>query len=571
MFKQAMDSFLYDEESRKKWAYDYGRIRERAAGAPPITCEFMNCPHIHSCNRRGYKSCAVHIPKRKGEIRRTSSPTPGQTLAESRHELEIAWQTAYSSDDHDIHLILVDTGVGKTHTMLNTPLTKTMVAAPTHLLKEQHGEDYKHGTFLLWPMQPSLPDDYAQKIAACHASGVGNVKKIIEQFAENSKDAGLVKKCHEYLAASVAINNAQLVFCTHEKVFNCNNTVIDTIIFDEDPISAILKTIVVQREDLRILHDWVTQLMDRGENKGPLEAMAGKLASLMTAPPGLLPESKPLSRSFINGIIGRKDYPALHSPVHSICLTSACQKGEDGNFTCIEVRRLPGDKKVIILSASANVLLYQKLFGDRVKVTDLRGTALRGRIYQHNARSYSKSFLQKLAQSELENMIKKDVKQYRLDGVITYKQLEKVIDGKCVLGNTDIPMFTHYGAQYGLNQFQGKNTGVYGVPHKTDDVYKLLARAVGFEATGSMRYQTIDRNGYEFEVWTYDNLDLRELQLCMIEGEYLQAVGRARLVSNDCDVHVFSNYPVPKALLEGDEKQAILPQTTPSLPVKEAV
>ena len=40
---------------------------------------------------------------------------------------------------------------------------------------------------------------------------------------------------------------------------------------------------------------------------------------------------------------------------------------------------------------------------------------------------------------------------------------------------------------------------------------------------------------------------LREIQLYLIESELIQAVGRARLLRNDCTVTVLSNLPITQA------------------------
>jgi len=62
-----------------------------------------------------------------------------------------------------------------------------------------------------------------------------------------------------------------------------------------------------------------------------------------------------------------------------------------------------------------------------------------------------------------------------------------------------------------------------------------------------MRYQEIERNNYKFWFMTYDDEDLRDIQLWLIESEVEQAIGRARLLRNNCSVFLFSNYPLEQA------------------------
>lgn len=51
---------------------------------------------------------------------------------------------------------------------------------------------------------------------------------------------------------------------------------------------------------------------------------------------------------------------------------------------------------------------------------------------------------------------------------------------------------------------------------------------------------------------TYADEKMRNLQLFFIESELEQAVGRARLLRENCTVYVFSNYPCQQAELIQD-------------------
>jgi hypothetical protein len=42
----------------------------------------------------------------------------------------------------------------------------------------------------------------------------------------------------------------------------------------------------------------------------------------------------------------------------------------------------------------------------------------------------------------------------------------------------------------------------------------------------------------------YDNLELREIQLGLIESDLIQAIGRARTLRTDATVEVYSNFPL---------------------------
>jgi hypothetical protein len=59
-----------------------------------------------------------------------------------------------------------------------------------------------------------------------------------------------------------------------------------------------------------------------------------------------------------------------------------------------------------------------------------------------------------------------------------------------------------------------------------------------------MEYQTIQWKGRQFKFQTFNNPDLRNIQLHLIEGELTQAIGRARTIRTEAQVEVFSNFPL---------------------------
>lgn len=59
-----------------------------------------------------------------------------------------------------------------------------------------------------------------------------------------------------------------------------------------------------------------------------------------------------------------------------------------------------------------------------------------------------------------------------------------------------------------------------------------------------MSYQKIEYNGFKFMFNCYDNEELREIQLSIIEAELIQTVGRARTLKTDATVDLYSNFPL---------------------------
>ena len=59
-----------------------------------------------------------------------------------------------------------------------------------------------------------------------------------------------------------------------------------------------------------------------------------------------------------------------------------------------------------------------------------------------------------------------------------------------------------------------------------------------------MGYKEIEYNGFKFMFNCYDNLELRKIQLGLIESDLIQAIGRARTLRTDAKVEVYSSFPL---------------------------
>ena len=81
-----------------------------------------------------------------------------------------------------------------------------------------------------------------------------------------------------------------------------------------------------------------------------------------------------------------------------------------------------------------------------------------------------------------------------------------------------------------------------------------------FDKNAKLKYQVVRYNEFMFWFMTFDNdhESLRNIQFWMIESELEQAVGRARLLLENCTVNVFSNFPLMQAHLKKSEYDEIL-------------
>lgn len=111
----------------------------------------------------------------------------------------------------------------------------------------------------------------------------------------------------------------------------------------------------------------------------------------------------------------------------------------------------------------------------------------------------------------------------------------------------------YFGKTEGFNVYEGKNLLVLGTPHNVPFIYQLIGCSLGYEADEKMTVLEAENNGYLFQIMTYKNQDMRNLQFYFLESELEQAVGRARLLRYPCTVYLFSNFPLMQAEInQGD-------------------
>ncbi len=129
--------------------------------------------------------------------------------------------------------------------------------------------------------------------------------------------------------------------------------------------------------------------------------------------------------------------------------------------------------------------------------------------------------------------------------VITFMSNTVTLNQEYIKENGELGIY--FGNTRGYNDLKGKDMVVIGTPHINPIVYLFHAEFIGIDTNSidkKMDYQTIQHNGMQFKFKAFNNLDLREIQLNLIEGELIQAVGRARTIRTDAKVQVYSNFPL---------------------------
>ena len=221
-----------------------------------------------------------------------------------------------------------------------------------------------------------------------------------------------------------------------------------------------------------------------------------------------------------------------------VCKASKDNKLEDDMIYFLKSAELFKNVKYIMVSATADEKICRDYFGKRmVDFYQCKMASYEGTLHQYPQKSMSRSSM-----ANNPGIVSKLMARFGIDEdkVITFMK-ENI--GELHFGNTE-----------GSNTLEGEDILVIGTPYHADFIYKLAAFTMGldFDEDEEMESLLVTNNGYRFWFTTYQNEDLRAVQFWMIESEFEQAVGRARLLRNPCKVDLFSNFPLRQAEMVED-------------------
>jgi hypothetical protein len=205
---------------------------------------------------------------------------------------------------------------------------------------------------------------------------------------------------------------------------------------------------------------------------------------------------------------------------------------EDG-ISFLKPVRFRKNTKYIMISATVDQTICEYYFGkDNIEFYECEKAKYKGRINQYHDNPYSRYVIAQ------DTSIFEHIKKWSgFINTITYQIYQL---GPLWFGNTS-----------GCDFMKGENIDVIGTPHQPEWIYKLFASSLHglkFDKDAKIKPgKIVTHNGYRFRFTTYDDDVLRAIQFYMIETELEQAVGRARLLRNDCTVNLFSNFPLHQA------------------------
>ena len=449
-------------------------------------------------------------------------------LVEAEEKLKNQFEKVLKSDQKGkIHLIKLPTAIGKTR--LVTTTNKTTIALPTSKLKEEVAERMTV-SYQITPNPIKFNDERINNIIGYYYSmglqqkAVAVLHKIVSGRFKYTVSEEDLKYAKDYLdQLEKCLKSDETVLTTHTKAVHTKFKH-DTLIFDEDPIGALIQINQIKISDLFVAE--LTLQKNRQDLTNVINILKNANSGEIISSPTILIELDELVEKL-------SENTKIESNVFGFFASSFFIKDAfDPNLIhYVSKKELPEDKNIIILSATINTKIYKLLFGDRIEIFDIGEVEQKGTIFQYTNRSCSRKGLSKYV-----NQISEAVGDKK---VITFKTFTDQFS------NSSKEMY--FGNCSGYNTLAGESLVVVGTPHRNNVEYLLLAKVLGVNFKTSdttMGFKETEYNGFRFMFNCYDNSELREIQLGLIESDLIQAVGRARTLRTEAIVEIYSNFPL---------------------------
>lgn len=525
---------FYDLEKTDKWKYDLKYMKQN--DYKPQHCDGF-CPYYKECIHGKNILSTVH-PQRGIMEKISGYHEEFYPLEEVQEDTYHAICDAYHASGNGIWIIKSMTSVGKTTSYLKlmqeNPGDRFLIAAPTNLLKDEIcGKARKmrmkvKKTPSLEQIKDELPDKMWKHIRKLYKSGQ---YRCVHPYIYETLKKKNIPCLLEYIEEREALKNWNgSVITTHRYLFSMDEKRLreyDAVIIDED---IIFKSILPNQGEITLSR--LEKLLKKTTDRRLAKKIKRLLKSAET-------QSciEPGSFEWDYEEDGGSDDKPTGFDMPSFCRAEQFyirRKSEETNLKKDTVTFLKPvsfkSVKYIMVSATADENICRNYFNGReIHFYECKRAAYQGELKQYPDRSMSRTCIENHS-----GIIQKLMERFHMDKakVITFKK-ENI--GSLHFGNTE-----------GSNTLEGQDILVVGTPYHAEFLYKLAALEMGaaFDEDEKMKPQAVTHNGYQFWFTTFENEELREIHFWMLESELEQAVGRARLLRNACEVHLFSNFPL---------------------------
>lgn len=536
MEKRLEYSDLYpDDIKNDKWEIDLSYMRDYY----PESCD-KYCPYHKECQHSKNILATVHV--KPGSMEKISGYREEfVSMEEMQDDVYNAVSNAFYAGGKQFYVIKAMTGAGKSHSyiriMRENSGSKFIIAAPTNLLKNEILEKAKSEgirvkkTPSLEEIKDEIPDKIWEHIQKLYKRGQ---YRSVHPYISNQLKKEEIPCLEKYMKKREKMKTWDgCVITTHRYLLSMEKERLDgfdSIIIDED---ILFKSIISNQGEISV----PTLKKLKKETKNP--HLKDKIRKLLKA----AEEQSCIELESIEW--DEEDEDEEGNKKMQFDLSAFCRaeyfyirrQKDDKNLkndmvAFLKPSEFPG-AKYIIVSATADEEIYGWYFGkENVDFYECKKAEYKGELKQYYEKSMSRSSM-----ADNPGIVEKLLRWFGLsiNNLITFKSQGK---GELHFGNTE-----------GSNMLEGQDILVVGTPYHIEFLYKLVAFSMGveFEEDEKMTKQTTEHNGYRFKFTTFRDADLRHIHLWMIESELEQAVGRARLLRNECTVHLFSNFPLGQA------------------------
>jgi len=527
-----------------KYGYWVHQLNKYISGYKPQSCNSF-CRYRNSCPH-GINLLSTAKLKYHQMERIAAYHEPLFTLDEAEEDYRRLFYKAVEDPRKIWFIIKAQTSLGKTHIYLEfirDTSQHVLIVVPTNKLKREIRKLRAALLGIEMIESPSLreikdvlPDDVWDHIEFLYASGKSVIPYMKKVIRENHPECTALFK--QYLRELDEFRKFEgHAITTHKRFLTMDVSKYDLVIIDED---ILLGSIIQNKIDIS-----VSELKRLKKKTAPGDA-AGKKAD--KALEYIKAEDK-ISDFFSlpaidydkadDGIAMGVDIPSFCSATRFLYRRASDAENKIGEdcITFIQPVEFKPNTKYIMVSATVDETVCEYYFGrDNMEFHGCKKARHEGTLYQDYRRSMSRSDIRKAP-----GIIEQIKRWSGFKHTISFKKFMEYYQGEL-----------HFGNCAGCDYMKGKNIDVIGTPHIPEWIYKLFAYTIGceFDTEANIRPGlTVEHNGWRFRFTTYEDEVLRAIQFYIIESQLEQAVGRARLLRNDCTVNVFSNFPLKQAIM----------------------
>lgn len=464
-------------------------------------------------------------------------------LANCQEQLKTCLREAVDAEDDNIYVIKAQTALGKTEAYCNiiqeSPDKQFIIAVPTCKLQAEVVQRLKYKGIECTQTESvyetikklDLPD-LEEMVKKLYENGYGRfVVKQIRTYKNENYNKLTKYQCQELdhlTGKKQGLETSRCIVTTHAyfQMMNMDTLKDYEIIIDEDFLITLFKRnwSLSLGDVKKIIEKNMLSSNDREKLKLILEMEDQETKQISFTKPNICKLEKLYKRA-----------DEISGPLPML-LESSCvvmDRVHEEIMFCKKIELPP--RKMIILSASVNEKLYEDVpgGGERVRFWNVPDAKYKGHVIQYTAHTMSRKCIKTAGTEKVQEKVKEIAGDVP---VISFKMIDTDLD-------------IHFGKTEGFDNLKGKDIAIVGTPHNRPALYKLLGEALGYNTAGNITNHRVERNNYEFRIMTFADKSMRNLQLFLIETELEQAIGRARVLREDCTVYVFSNYPCKQAEL----------------------